>query len=234
MSDSSDQGALPFPTSSAEGSPVRTSALPEPAAGSRASGPGSGSSSPGWSVTYDRDSSSWRTSPRFDGADSEPFSGTWPRAGTMRCGTAFPRAPSAPLTAVTGSSWSRGEYPTPSATSYGTSQNEGQVAHHRPNTAGTPSLETWARRLWPTPTSGDRKRSGSRGTNAHPGTHLTDATCRDGLLDPEPTSGEGSPRTLNPRFVLWLMGFPLTYFDQRFARPETLSLFPSRKSSDES
>ena len=39
--------------------------------------------------------------------------------------------------------WTRGEYPTPSATPYGTSQNEGSVAHDRPS-RGTPSLDTWA------------------------------------------------------------------------------------------
>jgi hypothetical protein len=60
-------------------------------------------------------------------------------------------------TAVKGNSYSRGEYPTPSATPYGTSQNEGKVPHKRP-TAGTPSLETWARQLdwlWSTPTASD-------------------------------------------------------------------------------
>jgi len=41
------------------------------------------------------------------------------------------------------------KWPTPTASLYGTSQNEGQVPHQRPS-AGTPSLWTIARR-WPTP-----------------------------------------------------------------------------------
>ena len=47
----------------------------------------------------------------------------------MRSGTCFERSRSARRTAVSGSSYSRNEYPTPSAAPYGTSQNEGKVAH---------------------------------------------------------------------------------------------------------
>lgn len=61
---------------------------------------------PGSSVSYDPESSSWRTSQRsFDG-EWTVFSGTWPRSGMMRSGIASPQPPSAPLTSVTGcSSW---------------------------------------------------------------------------------------------------------------------------------
>ena len=45
--------------------------------------------------------------------------------------------------------WNRNEYPTPSSTRYGTSQNEGAVEHDRPS-RGTPSLDSWAA-TWPTP-----------------------------------------------------------------------------------
>lgn len=76
----------------------------------------------------------------------------------MRDGIASQLPPSAPLTAVTGSSWQRGQYPTPTATDYGSSQNEGQVEHKRP-TAGTPSLSTWARsQNWATPLASESKR----------------------------------------------------------------------------
>lgn len=330
MSDTSEQTAFPFPTSSAEASPAKTSRSRGRARVSTGSGRGFGSSSPESWLTFDLASSSWRTSPLSDDEVSESFSGTWPRAGTMRRGTACPQPPSAPLTRGTGSSWSRGEYPTPSATPYGTSQNEGSVEHDRPATKGTPSLSTWAAaggptaepkgpawptpthadhdrggdyprgnptlpkaaktwptptarndtgasetetrqgspdlqtsakkwatpqahdhrggagtnspfaslardaRQWPTPTSGDEARSGSRvgssSTKAHPGTSLTDATCRDGLPDrPICPHGDACPGVLNPRFVLWLMGFPRTWFAPHFERPETLSLFPSER-----
>jgi hypothetical protein len=347
MYDTSEQTAFAFLTSSAADSPVKTSPLREPGAGSTGSGRGFGSSSPESFVIFDRASSSWRTSPLSEGEVSESYSGTWPRAGTMRRGIACPQPPSAPLTAVTGSSWSRGEYPTPSATPYGTSQNEGSIKHDRPATRGTPSLSTWARvggpgteprgpawptptasegrpkgraqrgknaqggaslgesvrawstptasmqtlgdleqarfagtdprrpsyqaakaawatpqahdgtsggrssasatsgkgggrclsreaRLWPTPTSGDKARTGSRvgssSTEAHTGTSLTDATCRAGLPhQPICPHGDACPGVLNPRFVLWLMGFPRTWFDPLLERPETLWLFPSEK-----
>jgi hypothetical protein len=47
-------------------------------------------------------------------------------------------------------SYAKNLYPTPAAEHYGTSQNEGQVPHPRPS-AGTESLETWARNTWATP-----------------------------------------------------------------------------------
>ena len=68
-------------------------------------------------------------------------------------------------------------FPTPSATSYGTSGNGSK--HPNKATKGRPSLETMARRdFWPTATAGDARASGNRnleGSKAHPGTSLTDA-----------------------------------------------------------
>ena len=242
---------------------------------------GCGPSTQGSLASYDPGTSSWKTSQLSLFEALTECSVTWPRSGTMRGGTAYPLPPSAPLTVETGSTWSRGEYPTPSATDYGTSQNEGEVPHERP-TAGTPSLSTWARSLapnpeqwptptasrsnqlsrshdrqgepllagqalkswptptkqdgsnhgstsqqernskplnalaasWPTPTAGDAEASGSRNANpdseAHPGTSLTDATCRAGHQPPTTCThgGECKP-ALNPRFVEWLQGFPM-------------------------
>lgn len=86
---------------------------------------------------------------------SDMSSVDWPDSGTMRNGVCSVqvrlelRTSAQGSSSLHGSTWDRGEYPTPSATPYGTSQNEGEVEHRRP-TAGTPSLETWAR-LWQTP-----------------------------------------------------------------------------------
>lgn len=147
-------------------------------------------------------------------------------------GIAYRLKPSAPLTAVTGSSWSRGEYPTLSATRYGSSQNEGKVPHKRA-TKGTKSLDTWARQ-WPTATAGDAKSSGSRGkrgnagNKANEGTSLTDATARDGRHDPT-TCTHGGPcqPKLSPRFAERLMGFPEGWTD--LGHSETRSFRKSRK-----
>jgi hypothetical protein len=109
----------------------------------------------------------------------EPFSGSWPRAGIVSGGIAFQRQPLVPLTKGIAS----GLLPTPSATPYGTSQNEGKVPHKRPS-RGTPSLDTMARKnLWPTPTVGDSKSAGGRclpGSKAHPGTTLFEAVVHGG------------------------------------------------------
>lgn len=141
---------------SAGDSPAKTSHSPEAATESTAPAPACGESLRGSFAWFDRDGSSWRTYQRLLTGEWDLFSETWPRAGIMRNGTAYPLPPSAPLTAVTGSSWSRGEYPTPSATEYGSAQNEGQVPHDRP-TRGTPSLSTFARQ-WPTPCASDSDR----------------------------------------------------------------------------
>jgi hypothetical protein len=83
-----------------------------------------------------------------------------------------------------GMTWDRNEYPTPSATPYGTSQNEGQVPHARP-TAGTPSLDTWAAK-WPTPRATDPKSGTMPKLNTKEGENLT----RSAAQWPTPTAGD--------------------------------------------
>jgi hypothetical protein len=77
-----------------------------------------------------------------------------------------------------------GLLPTPTATSYGSTNNGQRDDGTTYKTAGTPSLETMARKnLWPTVTAGDSKSAGSRNTphsNAHPGISLTDVIRGDG------------------------------------------------------
>lgn len=97
-------------SSSVAGSPV--SPYPSSAKGLAKKTPdGSGLSLRDSFAYYDRRSSCWRTSQGCLFAGLDPFSETWPRAGTTRSGTAFLRPPLVPLIAVTGcSSW-----PTPLA-----------------------------------------------------------------------------------------------------------------------
>ena len=206
--------------SSLAASRARTSVSPAREQGSLVRGPGSGASTREFFAKYDPVSSSWRTSGHLFGAGSIASSRTWPRAGSIRSNTMYSRPKrSAHRTAVSGSSYSRNEYPTPSATPYGTSQNEGKVAHKRP-TAGTPSLDTWAKN-WATPTAGDAKQSGSRnapGSKAHSGASLTDqirtggSGGRQGRMTPQDGSDTSQPavhRQLSPQFVEALMGLPL-------------------------
>lgn len=64
-------------------------------------------------ASYDRNSSSWRTSQDLS-STSESSSVTWPRSGSMRSGRCFERPKLAPLTAATDSSSVHGLLPTPS------------------------------------------------------------------------------------------------------------------------
>ncbi len=90
-------------TSSAEGSPARTSVLPDSGQASEGSVRVFGASTPDSFANFDPDTSSWRTSQLSLLEDSMSFSPTWPRAGMTRSGTAFPLRPLAPLTAETAS-----------------------------------------------------------------------------------------------------------------------------------
>lgn len=146
-------------TSSAAASPARTSATPASAPDSTASAPGCGASSPGSFAWYDRDSSSWRTSQRSLFGGWTEYSETWPKAGSMRNGTVSARPRLARLTSETGSSSSHGphvaQFPTPSATSYGSS---GNGTGNNIESRGRPSLATMARTgMWPTPLATDAK-----------------------------------------------------------------------------
>jgi hypothetical protein len=109
-------------TSSAEASPAKTSPSPARArASKKARAQGSGPNSPAWSVSFDHATCSWRTCQPSEAGDLTAFSGTWPRAGTMRNGSVSQRPPSEhhsaanaswllpTLTAREGKDWSRAE-----------------------------------------------------------------------------------------------------------------------------
>ena len=176
MSDKSEPTTSPPVTSSVEGSHAKTSPSPERGRASTAPGRASGPSSLVSLASYDPATSLWRTSQCSVFGGLVEFSGTWPRAGMMLSGTAYPLPPSAPLTGATGGS----VLPTPTAQSYGSNQGgsagrTGRVRH---------SLQSMAKRnKWPTPTAGDSRGSGSRNTEnskAHAGISLTDAVRGDG------------------------------------------------------
>ena len=145
-----DRGAeLWIKAVSAEAFRAKTSVWQGPEQGSTDSDRGSGASMRELYATYSPATSSWKMSQLSLLGDSTVSSATWPKSGSIRSSSMYlrPKRQARP-TVAKGSSYSRNEYPTPSATPYGTSQNEGKVAHKRP-TAGTPGLETWAKN-WPT------------------------------------------------------------------------------------
>ncbi len=106
----SRQMELPSMPSAAD-SPVRISAAQEKALEWRANGRDYGASTPVWLASYDRATSSWRTSQHCLVEGLAVFSETWPRSGTMRNGIAY-RLP--PLVRLT-DEIEFGSFPTPQA-----------------------------------------------------------------------------------------------------------------------
>lgn len=139
------------------GSPAKTSATPARAPVWLGTAPAFGGSTCEQFATFDPDSWSWRTSQLslFGGLMS--FSGTWPRAGSMRSGTASRRLPSAPLTAVTASS----SLPTPTAdAAIGSVVTPEMADRFRAKGSSGSFVEAVAAKvLWPTPTVVDMGRN---------------------------------------------------------------------------
>ena len=172
---------------------ARTSQSPEEVKASTAKKAASGASSLESFARFDHHSSSWKTPQRSLLGDSESFSATWPRWGSMRSGVCWERTMSELLTSGTGFGfW----VPTPSASSYGTNQGGGggRVGKVRP------SLQTMAsRNLWPTPTAHNAKEGGYKAEHARN----------------TPTLAAQAGGQLNPMWVEWLMGWPLAFTDLR-------------------
>src|SRR5262245_38564265 len=155
MSTPAPNGGSPNPapgsTSSAAGSPASPSVSP---AGDE-DRTTSGGCGPRWwpyFAKYDPATCSWRTSQASFLEEWETFSGTWPRSGMTRNGTAYQRPTSARRTSANASGLS---LPTPSASEYGSTQSPS------PGAAVRPSLSQMARAgMWPTPTvNGNHNRS---------------------------------------------------------------------------
>ena len=209
-----------------EASLARTSASQAKALESMESDPACGDTWRGSFARLDRDSSSWKTRQPSLFEDLIECSVTWPRWGTMRNGACSERT----MPVLRTSANESGLWPTPVAdgdratncAQGGTSLGFAVRMWPTPRTTGLDGgsnsrKAAKARGMWPTPTAGDAKSSGSRNTansKAHPGISLTDAVRNDGGTGR--TEGGGP---LNPTWVEWLMGWPLGWTD--FAPLET-------------
>ncbi len=149
---------------------------------------------------------SWRkTSQGFsqmtlDGSLDE-FSGTWPRAGMTRNGTAYLRVPLAPLTAATES----GSWPTPCTTdAKNVPYQKGQNGKRYPMLLGAVRPE----KMWPTPTSRDHKDGTAQSCVNVPPNGLLGRVIHEPSRQQSDLPESGS---LNPVFVEWLMGYPLEW-----------------------
>lgn len=160
-------------------------------------------------ASYDRNTSSWRTSQhcllaQVNGeADGlAEFSETWPSAGMMRNGKTFRRQPWALPIAENAS----GCWPTITKQPSHRATTNGENRSHTTGQKFGLSL-VQAVRLWPTPTE-----------TMHKGSSPAALTRKDGQdrsrdrLDHFLQSLEGSG-ALNPTWVEWLMGFPTGHTD---------------------
>lgn len=176
-------------TSSAAASHVNPS--PSPASdAARTTSAGCGPSSHGPLAYYDPASHSLRTCQGSLLEEWETYSGTWPRSGSMRSGTVYPRQPSVPLTSVTGSSL----LPTPRAI-YGEHPGMTDESHL-----------TGAVQLWPTP----RTPSGGRTVREKRPSKVTGSYLEESLAERQPETIGGQ---LSPLWTEWLMGFPEGWTD---------------------
>ena len=199
-----------FPTSSAAASRAKMSALRDPAPVLRVRAADYGQSTPDLLANFDLKSSSWRTSQRSLIEDWTEFSGTWPRSGLMRNGTAYRLPPLAPLTdAIASGSW-----PTPTV--------KGNYNKAGLSSKSGDGLSTAVQR-WPTPTASDARKgyasppgqANDRGRETLSGAVHAFKTPTAAPWSHGGSGGElhkqvapgGGP--LNPTWVEWLMGFPL-------------------------
>ena len=160
---------------------------------------GCGPNTPVWWMSYDPDTSSWKTCPDSTVPEVPRLSLILPRSATMRNGTVFLLPRLVPPTSEKGSSL----LPTPSAVNYGTNQGgaAGRVGPIRP------SLQTMARqKLWPTPRASDGAGKSSHGRTWS----TTDRNLHTVMRELGETETGGQ---LNPTWVEWLMGYPTGWTD---------------------
>ena len=190
-------------------------------------------------TSFDPDTSSWKMSQQSLLTNGlEPFSETWPRAGTMRGGRVYRHLQPVPRTTVIGGGCLQ-NVPTPRALDHkgGRHHLSMQKAIDR---GYSPNLQEWVAgmpRMWQTPVADDahNRKDGkwnSRGepklsaqvkiwptpcANAYKGSSPAALTRTDGRdrsadrLDHAVMASDGGQ--LNPDWVCWLMGFPLVWFE---------------------
>jgi hypothetical protein len=213
----------------------------------RALARGCGRSSHESLARWDRDTCSWRTSQASflptEGPPLAPFSGTWPRSGTMLGGTVYPLRPLAPLTDVIAClSWPT--VPTPAGQEPGidasrlVDRDGNPPAHLNQRTYDRDTgrlAQKWLTQyaqMWPTPRAGQEAEGRGdllgavKGWPAakHHGRQTWPTPNRmDGERGPDARDrpGSGGPNLssavgggqLNPEWVTWLMGFPPGWAD---------------------
>ncbi len=203
-----------------EGFPVRELAPQEKAQGFRTSAAACGVNLQGSLARYDQAASLWRTAQSSLLADSDVYSETWPRWGTMQNGALY----LLPIPVLRTSESASGLWQTPVADD-SVSRTKGKF-----NSRGEPKLSAQVM-SWPTPTV--------CGNYNRPGTSATSGMGLASAVKMWPTATKGSSKAslvrkngrsrendrldhavmasddgqLNPTWVEWLMGWPSGWTD---------------------
>lgn len=175
------------------GSPAPTSAQPGKAPGSMAKKADSGWKWHGSFAKWDHDLCSWKTRQCSLLGDSEEFSGTWPRWGSMRAGECLELT--TPVPRRNGNEY--GSWPTPRA-------NDGEKRGNFDTTNPRNGLPAAVKRHM-TPTASIGTKCGGR-HNGRADTLASQIAELEGLA----VSSTGQ---LNPLWVEWLMGWPAGWTD---------------------
>lgn len=170
---------------------AKTSASPATAPGSRVSGRDFGKSSQGLFASVSPHTSGWKTPQCSLLGDSESFSETWPRSGSMRSGMCYLRRTLAPHIYVNGYGLLL-----PTLTVCGNYNAKGASA-----TSGD-GLATVLKRMLPTLVARDYKHPGRSRMDRTGGTH--------GECLPQEIGGP-----LNPDWCEWFMGWPVGWTESK-------------------
>lgn len=193
-----------------EASPARTSVLPDEAQALPDSEADSGVRWQGSLARYDRDTSTWKTAQCSLLGDSELFSETWPRWGSMRNGASYLR----PIPALPTFESESGLWQTPVA------DDAVNRVKGKWNSRGEPKLSAQVLVTWPTPVAQpangtparflERKREWvAKGSTM--GITLSDLQLA-AVASERGMEGRGQ---LNPDWVEWLMGWPIGWTDSK-------------------
>jgi hypothetical protein len=211
----SRQNALPQTelelTQSAEGSHARISPSQARVQALKASAAAYGQSTPELLASYDRATSSWRTSQHCWVEGLTVFSETWPRSGTMQSGIAYRLPALVRLTDETGS----GLWPTPCADDVSDRAvptnphftRNGTMKHIGANGEMSQVRLSQHVKMWPTPSAEDNR---DRGHLGMPSIQRRASIGKQLMLSMVVSDTSGA---LNPTWVEGLMGFPIGWTD---------------------
>ena len=178
-----------------------------------------------------RRGSSSKTSLPFAVEDWAQFSGKSLRSGMMRSGTVYPLPPLALLTGVIAS----GLLPTPQARDFMPAHSPDYIKTKRAQGHGMSNLNDFVAHehlgLWPTPRSSPNENRQKKLTpSQQAGKHGLSLAAMANLW-PTPTANRRSGLqshgknailgVLNPRWVEWLMGYPIKWLSPNYAPSET-------------